>query len=444
MFAQTPNALSCPRCGTPVTAEVHNLIDVQQNPELKAAFLLGQLNTATCPNCGTEFTIATPTLYHDAEKEFLGLFLPPSPRETELEQQRRIGSLTTSLMNRLPPEKRKAYLLQPKQFLSLQSMIDAILELDGISPEMMRAQRERIQLMQDILRAAGNAEQVRSLVEQHRDVIDETFFEMMIATVNQAAAEGQQAVAQQLAGLTQFVMSLTDTGRRILAQQQVLSQLNENTTREDVLRMLVEAEDEAVVELLVAYARPLMDYYFFQLLADRIDKARQEGKKDEADRLSQLRERVLELQRQQDQVLRQVMENATRLLETLMASDDPAATIQAHKDEIDQAFLSVLTSNIQMARRQGAVKAAQKLQQIMNLALEVLEEDLPPDVRLINRLLRADYPEGTRQIIREHRSELNPQLVETMRQMAQSLRDEGQTELAKRLDDIRAQVSLML
>ena len=59
--------LTCPHCGTPFQAEIHQMIDVGQQPELKMQLLNGALNVAACPNCGAGTQLSAPLVYHDAE-----------------------------------------------------------------------------------------------------------------------------------------------------------------------------------------------------------------------------------------------------------------------------------------------------------------------------------------------------------------------------------------
>ena len=51
-------------------------------------------------------------------------------------------------MNSLPQEKRKAYLLRPQTMLTMQSLIERILEGDGITKEMIQEQQKRLALLQ--------------------------------------------------------------------------------------------------------------------------------------------------------------------------------------------------------------------------------------------------------------------------------------------------------
>ena len=54
--------LTCPQCGTPYSAEVHQVVDSKRTPELKQQLLNGQLNVAVCPQCGA----GGPNCYADA------------------------------------------------------------------------------------------------------------------------------------------------------------------------------------------------------------------------------------------------------------------------------------------------------------------------------------------------------------------------------------------
>ncbi len=444
MFEKQKIPVRCPNCGMSFTAEIQNIIDVGQQPALKQQFLSGQLNATACPTCGTPITLTTPILYHDPAKEFLGVFVPPQANLTELEQHQRVGELTNRLISQLPPEQRKAYLLQPKQFLTLQSMMQAILEAEGITREMMEAQRQRLNLLQQLMRAAGDQERLRALAEENDEILDEEFFGIASALAESAAAEGDLRSAEQITSLLNTLTEMTTFGRKIRAQQEILSGLDEHTTREDILERLINATEDAAIEALATVARPLMDYFFFQMLAERIERAEKRKDQAMAQRLRALRDRILELQHKQDEAARAVLEQATQLLQAVMDSEDPAAVLRARKAEINDTFLSVLASNIQAAAQRGMAAAARRLQEIWEMAMEVLEEDLPTELRLINRLLRAEYPEGTRKLLLENRNQLSQELVESMQAMAEALRTQGQEEMAKRLENIRAQAILML
>ena len=98
---------SCPRCRQPVIADVEQLFDVTSDPEAKQRLLSGAVNTINCQNCGYQGALATPIVYHDADKELLLTYFPPELALPVNEQERMIGPYITQITNKLPPESAK-------------------------------------------------------------------------------------------------------------------------------------------------------------------------------------------------------------------------------------------------------------------------------------------------------------------------------------------------
>ena len=165
----------CPRCGRPITANVEQLFDVTQDPQAKQRLLSGVSNMVRCPHCGYQGRLATPIVYHDNEKELLLTYFPPELNMPLNEQERLIGPLIKQVTDRLPPEKRKAYLLKPMPHLTYESLIQTILSKDGITPEMLKEQQDRVQLIERLLQAS--AKDVRTeIIKQNQNLFDEQFF----------------------------------------------------------------------------------------------------------------------------------------------------------------------------------------------------------------------------------------------------------------------------
>lgn len=113
---------NCPRCKSPVVADVEQLFDMNVDPQAKQRLLGGSANMIHCPTCGYEGMLSTPIVYHDPEKELLLTFFPSEMGLPLNEQEKLIGPLINQVMNRLPVEKRKAYLLRPQSMLTFQTM----------------------------------------------------------------------------------------------------------------------------------------------------------------------------------------------------------------------------------------------------------------------------------------------------------------------------------
>src|SRR5512136_777771 len=166
--------IACPRCRQPIVAQIEQLFDISSDPGAKQRLLGGVSNYAVCRNCGYSGPLATPIVYHDNEKELLLTYFPPELALPVNEQEKLIGPLITQVMNRLPTEKRKGYLLRPQSFLTYQSMIEKILEKDGVSKEMLDEQQKRLNLIQRLLQATSP--DVRAIIiKENQAVLDETF-----------------------------------------------------------------------------------------------------------------------------------------------------------------------------------------------------------------------------------------------------------------------------
>jgi hypothetical protein len=80
---------------------------------------------------------------------------------------------------------------------------------------------------------------------------------------------------------------------------------------------------------------------------------------------------------------------------------------------------------------------------VWDAAMELLSEDSSPMVALLNELLSAEYPAGTRKILSENRSTITPEFVDALQQLSEQVQGEGADEIAQRLRQIKSQALLM-
>ncbi len=166
--------ISCPNCRQPLMADVEQLFDVNADPSAKQKLLSGGVNVIQCPNCGYRGNLATPLVYHDADKELLLTFFPPEVGLKRDDQERLIGQLINQVVNKLPQEKRKGYLLRPQSVLTLQGLVERVLEADGVTKEMLQAQQQRLNLLQRLMSAPENSRS--ELARQEDAIIDSGLF----------------------------------------------------------------------------------------------------------------------------------------------------------------------------------------------------------------------------------------------------------------------------
>ncbi|TEU22199.1 MAG: hypothetical protein E3J21_00550 [Anaerolineales bacterium] len=435
--------VTCPHCRAKFAAPIQRVVDVGQDPKLKVALLQGRLNVAACPQCGNAGMLNAPFIYHDLEKELALCFVPTELGLTATDQQKLIGDLTNAVLNSLPPERRKGYLLQPRIYLSLQGLIDTILQADGVTKEMIEAQRARGALVYELL-DARNDEHLKQLVEEHDAELDYEFFQTLTAAMETARADGKDDLAQRLSALRTRLLDLTTVGKREAAQRKAIESLGEKVTQEDLLQKMIECEDEDQLQAYVALGRPLMDYTFFLALTEKINAAQAEGDSEEAQRLTDLRARILEFQAKYDAQVAVALQWAANLLKEILQSQDREAVVRAHLGEIDDTFFAVLSANIAQAEEKGEKKIADDLRQVGDLVMELLQESAPPEIRLINQLMQAEYPEGTKKVLEENVAQVTADLIKVMDFMVENLKGGGHSEAAQRLSDIRAQAETMV
>jgi len=158
--------------------------------------------------------LSAPLVYHDPEKEVLFTYVPSELGLPEVEQQRFIGDLTGRIMSALPAEQRKGYLLRPRSFLRLEGLIEAVLEADGITPEMRESQRAKANLLERLLQATSEDAR-KTMVQENDALIDYEFFQLLTLNIELAEAGGRQQIAQELLGLRRQLLELATVGREV-------------------------------------------------------------------------------------------------------------------------------------------------------------------------------------------------------------------------------------
>jgi hypothetical protein len=377
-------------------------------------------------------------LYHDPEHELALVLMPVELNLNHTDQQRIIGDLTNALINSLPPEKRKGYLLTPQVFFSLQSMMDRVLQAEGITPEMIERQRARARLIETFLRARDE-ETLRTLVKQHEAELDYEFFQTLTASAQAMQAEGHPEMARTLLGLRAVLVEMSSAARKAAAEADAALGLGRVITRQDLLERLQEAPSDEAFEELVAVGRPLLDYAFFQELTAKIEAAESQQDAETANRLRALRSRILDTAARQDEEMRKAVQESAELLKSVLMAEDPRAVMQQNKERIDDLFLSILSANLQQARADGRSDLAARLEAIGDIAADILEERLPPEIRLIQQLMRAAYPEETGELLTQNRALVTEQMLTIMENILQQLEAARQTRAAERLRQILEQ-----
>jgi hypothetical protein len=434
--------IQCPNCGTTYQTPIRTVVDVGQNPQLRQAFLSGQLNLALCPNCKQGGLIEVPLVYHDPAAEFLAVYFPPQVQLSEMERQRMIGDLTQGLMRSLPPEQRKGYFLNPRQFVNRQSFTDAVLGTMGVSQEELDRQRKKAGLLEKLLVMADDPKGLEMMIKGQDSQLDYEFFMILSGMLEQSEAAGDEKSVQRLTMLRENLLKLTTWGKRVAKQEAAVASLKDVKTVDDLVERFLGVDLDEASAMAVA-ARPLMDYIFFQKLTKLAEAA--EGA--ERDRLIKLRDHLVELTQTMDEAARARMQESVDLLKEILQSPSPRSAVREHADEIDDTFMRVLSLNLQDAQRKGSREAVQLLAMVYEEVMRMIQEGMPPEMQFVNALLQASYPDETRALLQENKGMVTSEVLGVMDRMAADIEGRGgdeSAETAKRLRDIRSQAMLVV
>lgn len=430
--------VSCPRCRQPLIAEVEQLFDMGTDPQAKQRFLSGQSNVADCKKCGYQGPLSLPLVYHDPEKELLLTYFPAELGLPINEQERLIGPYITQVVNKLPAEKRKAYLLRPQGMLTMQTMIDKILEGDGITHEMIEASQKRLNLVQRLL-STTSSEVRAEVIRQEEAIMDEAFFSMMNRLIEASLAGGDQNTARALAVLQQEILPLTEVGRRLKSDtdevQAVVKELQEASqkglTRDIVLDILIKnREKPAVMTALVSMIRQGLDYEFFNLLTKRIEQAEESEKEG----LTQMRDQVLGMVDQFDKRMREQINHSKLLLEEILRSSNVEQATNEHLQDIDEFFAEVLRSELQEARKNGNYERSGRIQAIVEVIQKASAP--PPEYELIEQLIGLDDETKRREILEKNDERITPEFLQMLSGLGAQMEGNGQAEVAERLQEV--------
>jgi hypothetical protein len=430
-MAESVAQIRCPNCKNPIQARVEQLIDVGRDPSAKARFLSGALNHIRCPICGYEGQLATPIVYHDPAKELLLTHIPVEIGLNRDDQERAIGGLIKQVMDHLPPEARKAYLLQPQEVLTLQGMMERVLEADGITREEIEAQQAKMRLFMELLETPE--ENLAPFVSQHDSELDAGFFQLAtLALQTTREPKANEAAAKRV----EAALPLTSFGKRLQAQEaevrlaaESLRESGEGLTREKLIDLFAEAPNDDRVMALVNLTAPALDYSFFQLLSERIDKSAGEEKA----RLDRLRARVLEITQELNKAQEERAAQAASLLRSIMEAEDLGRAVKQALPMIDELFLGILQANMRAAAERKETAVLDRLTEVDRQIRQAIRDSLPPSLQLAQDVLAIEDQAEAESRLESSADQIDEQVLSALMSGAQRMEQQGLPDRAEKL-----------
>jgi len=435
----------------PSQAEIRTVIDTKHDPQGKMLLLSGQLNSFTCPNCGTLNTVKTPILYHDAEKELLIAFVPQEIGiQKNMDEEKIVGDLLNQLTSALPKEEFRGYMFNPKRSLTIQGLTNQILEADGITPDMLKAQQKRVDLIQALMET--DPDKLPTVIQEHDEQIDEDFFGTFSTMSSRLIQSGQPELAAILDQLQLALLEHSTVGKELVVQQQKqqetieavshdIEALGEEAEKKDFIQLLWSyRDDDDKVQAMVGLIRPLFDYEFFQMLAQQVGNASEEDRA----KLETLRDTVYELTQAIDEQSRTMMQQLANVLHTIATSPNPEQMIRENLSVIDDNFMMILNLNLQEAEKRGDQETLTRLQEIYEIVVRVLREQMQPELRFVNDLLSIEDDTAMVSELQQQAPEFGNALLDVLDAVQEIVTAQGQSDVVKRLQFIKAEAQKIL
>lgn len=405
----------CPRCNQPILADVEQLFDLNKDLRAKQRFLSGTANMVRCQNCAYEGPVHVPIVYHDPEKELLLTYFPPELGVPLNEQERQIGPLINQVVNALPPEKKKGYIFQPQSMLTFQTLVEKVLEADGITKEMIEGQQKRLNLLQRLL-SITDAGTRAEVIKQDVALVDNVLFSLLSTLIQSALAQGDEKAAGLLSQVQKELLEQTPFGRELVARseeaEEAIKALQEagkdGLTREKLLDLFINAKSDVQLNTLVSMARSGLDYNFFQILSEKIEQS----KDAEKEHLTGLRDKLLEMTRQIDEAVKKRFAETTELLNALLKEENMEAAVTQVLPVLDEFFSQAVQAEFEKAREKGDVKRIEKLQKLVSIIQKATEP--PAEIKLVQKLMDAPDDSSRMKLLEESADLVTPDLAQML------------------------------
>ncbi len=439
----------CPNCHQPIVAEVTQVLDVSENPQLKQKLLSGTLNVTQCPHCSFQGQLPVPIVYHDPEKELLLTYNPPDPNLSMEERERKMAPLLKKVTENLSPEQRKAYLFQPQTMMTMESLIKNVLKEDGVTEEMIEDQQKKLNVLQRLLALDGEAQE--ELIRENEEIIDREFFAIFSQIAQRLVASQNEEIVEKIQIVQDKLLSETAVGREIKKESEeyqyarkTLEDIGQQLTRSKLLELVINAPNKDRIQAYASLARPAMDYQFFQLFTDRIEQSEGELRK----KLVARRNELLKLTKEIDKQVEERMNEAREKIEEILKAESISEAVMNNINFVDEFFIQALSSEIELAKKENESERLERLNEILSVIEEI---SAPAEFQLIDEFLEAaENDQVLEQKIQDHSESLTDgfinNLTNILNQVEQRLdglegeERERQKDLLERLEKVHGKI----
>jgi transcription termination factor NusB len=178
-------------------------------------------------------------------------------------------------------------------------------------------------------------------------------------------------------------------------------------------------------------ARGGMDYGFFQLLSDKLEHA----KPDEAQKLTDLRSKLLDLTHEIDEAIKIQTEEAHKVLDEILGAPDIGIAAQKALPKMTQVFVEILKGELQAAQKSKDQAKLEKLAKIATVIQSASTSNAY--IGLIETLLQAPDDKSVEEALNEVKDLINEDFLQFINGLTNQLETHNdQPEVLQRLKEI--------
>jgi hypothetical protein len=254
------------------------------------------------------------------------------------------------------------------------------------------------------------------IIQQEDALIDRELFGLLSTVLQQAVYGQDERAVQELSELQRLLLENSAQGQSIKADSdeiqaamKSLQDLGEGLSRESLLDLVVGAPTELRLRALAQFARPGMDYEFFQMLSAKIDQAQGEAQQ----KLIEKRNQLLEFTKEIDEDIAARVQATRKNVEAVLQAPNIEEVIEQNLEAIDDLFLQTVASELEQARKAGNLDRSVRLQKI----LDVIEAaSAPPsELELVEELMElVDDETALKAALEEASDEVTPELLQIL------------------------------
>jgi len=250
-------------------------------------------------------------------------------------------------------------------------------------------------------------------IKNNNEKIDREFFALFAEIAQRIIASQDEKAIAKIQTIQEILMAETDVGKEILTETQEiqaasksLEALGKNLTRSSLLELVINAPNNDRIRALTSLARPAMDYEFFQMFTELIEKSEEEVRSAFVGK----RNLMLKLTQEIDHQLQERMIAAKEKINTIIEEESLEEGLVKNIDQIDQLFVQTLSSELELAVKEKLTDRKDKLENLLQIIQDLTT---PPELKTVDLLLAAvDNESELDNLLEEMGDKINSPLID--------------------------------